>query len=149
MVLFSDFFKKKISRLLAGTSADSKIGIWNWNITKDKFDINRFWFDKLGYRNNIITNLKTLFPIVHTDDLDKLKDGIKSFTELSDTHKNDIDIEFRVRKSDGSWFWIFISGTVTKYRGTAPAFAEGIILDITRQKLVESELQNKNTEIEA
>ncbi len=141
---FYKFFRPSPTRK---AFADSRVGVWNWNIHADVFNVNRFWYDILGYSRNKTRKLELIFPLIHPDDLTGFKDSLNRM--LSSASNYEIDYELRLKKNDGSWLWIYVNGKIIKFRKGAPFKAEGIILDIERQKRIEIELQNKNSEIEA
>jgi len=148
MGLLSRYINKLISLSLPERDfADSKVGVWRWDIDKNYFRVNRFWYEKLGYGKNRARKLELILTLLHPDDLEKFKNDLVKF--LDPSYKNEIDFEVRLKKSDGSWLWVYVNGKVIKYLNEKPALAEGILLDITRQKKIETILQNKNSEIEA
>lgn len=148
MRFFSDFFKKLLEFSPSGkTFADSKAGIWQWDIINNIFKVNRFWYEKLGYGRDSTRKLELLLPLIHPQDLENFKKNLEEFVKPQKA--NEIDFELRIKKNDSSWLWVYINGKIIKYNHGKPALAEGILLDITRQKKIETVLQNKNSEIEA
>jgi len=129
------------------TYANSRVGIWHWDIIKNIFSVNRFWYEKLGYEQYRTRKLEVLLTLVHPDDTDNFNKAITAF--LNPAGEKQIDIELRMKKKDGGWLWIYLNGKITGFKKNIPVSAEGIFIDITRQKRIESELQNKNGEIEA
>ncbi len=126
--------------------AEKKVGIWHWDILKNLFFVNRFWYEKFGYSRIPRKKMELLLPLIHPDDIEGFNIAINEF--LSRGCENEFNIEIRLKKSNGEWLWVYLNGKVIRYKKEIPARAEGIILDITRQKQVESELQIKNNEIE-
>gem|GEM_PF-915957 len=142
---------KKIIPLLKApyfknTFADSKVGIWNWNIQKNILYVNRFWYDKLGYSQNITNDLNIILNLIHKQEIEGLK---KLLTQFTQGEIDEIDYEFRIKKSDNQWLWLYLNGKIVKFKKGKPYYAEGIFIDITKQKSIEETLIQKNTEIEA
>ncbi len=146
------FFSGHIHKLFNLSSpessfAHSKVGIWQWDISNNYFKVNSFWYEKLGFEKNRARKLELILTLIHPDDLENIKKDLEKF--LDPSKKIEIDFELRIKKNDGSWLWVYINGKIIKYSNGKPAKAEGILLDITRQKKIETVLQNKNSEIEA
>ncbi|HPR37799.1 MAG TPA: PAS domain S-box protein, partial [Spirochaetota bacterium] len=148
MGLLSRYINKLLSLSLPEKDfAHSKVGVWQWDINNDYFNVNRFWYEKLGYEKNRTRNLELILTLIHPDDIENVKNDLDKL--LAPSNKKEIDFEIRLKKSDGNWLWVYVNGKIIKYANEKPALAEGILLDITRQKKIETILQNKNSEIEA
>lgn len=148
MGLLSRYINKLLSLSLPDRDfADSKVGVWQWDIDNNYFNVNRFWYAKLGYGKNKARTLERILTLIHPDDLENFKNELDKF--LDPSNKKEIDFEIRLKKNNGNWLWVYINGKIIKYINEKPALAEGILLDITRQKKIETILQNKNSEIEA
>lgn len=148
MGLLSRYINKLLSLSLPDRDfADSKVGVWQWDIDNNYFNVNRFWYEKLGYGKSKARTLELILTLVHTDDLENFKNELDLF--LDPSNKKEIDFEIRLKKNNGNWLWVYVNGKIIKYINGKPALAEGILLDITRQKKIETILQNKNSEIEA
>lgn len=148
MGLLSRYINKLLSLSLPDRDfADSKVGVWQWDIDNNYFNVNRFWYEKLGYGKSKARTLELILTLVHTDDLENFKNELDLF--LYPSNKKEIDFEIRLKKNNGNWLWVYVNGKIIKYINGKPALAEGILLDITRQKKIETILQNKNSEIEA
>ncbi|HPJ40894.1 MAG TPA: PAS domain S-box protein [Spirochaetota bacterium] len=148
MGLLSRYINKLLSLSLPEKDfTHSKVGVWQWDINNDYFNVNRFWYEKLGYEKNRTRNLELILTLIHPDDIENVKNDLDKL--LAPSNKKEIDFEIRLKKSDGNWLWVYVNGKIIKYANEKPALAEGILLDITRQKKIETILQNKNSEIEA
>lgn len=148
MAPISEYLYRLLKVLPSGrTFADSRVGIWHWDIINNFFDVNRFWYEKLGYGKNRARKLELLFTLIHPDDIEGFKKAVEEFIDPS--MAKDIDYELRLKKNNGKWLWVYINGKIIRFNNEIPVKAEGIILDITRQKRIESELQTRNGEIEA
>ncbi len=124
-----------------------KIGLWKWDIQKNKFYINDFWLDKLGYQNTQVHTIDYWMSNVHPEDRERIKKNLYDY--INGTKTEGLDFEYRVKRSNGEYIWLFLNGQITRYRKGKPVRMDGIIFDITGQKQVESELYAKNSEIEA
>ncbi len=124
-----------------------KIGLWKWDIEKNRFYINDFWLDKFGYKKNKVNTLDYWLSNVHPDDRERMKDSLNGY--LNEKNKNGLEFEYRLKRSNGEYIWLFLNGQITKLKEGTPSRMDGIFFDITGQKQIESELYTKNSEIEA
>jgi PAS domain S-box-containing protein len=124
-----------------------KIGLWRWDIDRNRFYINDFWLDKLGYKKNRVNTMDYWMSNVHPDDKHRM---IESFNEhIKNRDPEGLEFEYRLKKSNDEYIWFFLNGHITKYKNNIPVRMDGIFFDITGQKQIETELYTKNSEIEA
>lgn len=143
-----DIFKrqiKKLKRILPDRESMSgySMGTWTWDRKTDRFTLENFWKDKLGYHPDSGINQDDWRVVVHPDDLKKL---VKNINSPSTDY---VEMELRLKMHSDSWMWIFFFGKVTSRKKNIPVKAEGVILDISKQKALETEYNNKKIEIEA
>ena len=124
-----------------------RIGLWKWDILANQFYINDFWMDKLGYKNSRIRTIDYWFSNLHPDDRERTKETLENY--IKENREEGLEIEYRLKKSNGEYIWLFLNSQITRYKNDKPSQMDGIIFDITAQKLFEDELYTKNTEIEA
>jgi PAS domain S-box-containing protein len=122
---------------LAMTGAS--VGVWDWDIIND----NMYWSPILNKIFGI--NDKNFAPSfsyferrLHPDDRLKTIAEVKRHLEAPQ-NKNAFDIEYRLRKDDGQYVWIYTHGQ-TIWEGQKPVRIAGSILDITDRKQVEQAL---------
>ncbi len=127
--------------------ARKKIGLWRWDIQKNKLFLSDFWLEKLGYDNTRVQTMDSWMLNIHPDDRDKIQKNLNDY--INERRKDGLDFEYRVKRSNGEYIWLFLNGHITKYRNDRPVRMDGIIFDITSQKHIENELYTKNSEIEA
>jgi PAS domain S-box-containing protein len=121
---------------LAITGAN--VGVWDWNIVTDEM----YWSPILNKIFGI--NNRTFAPSfsnferqLHPDDRPKIIAEVKQHLEAP---QNAFDIEYRLRKDDGQYIWIYTHGQ-TIWEGSTPVRMAGSILDITDRKHVEQALR--------
>lgn len=124
-----------------------KIGLWKWDITRNRFYLNDFWMDKLGYKNTKVKTMDYWMSNVHPDDKEKMKESLTGY--IKEGKKDGLEFEYRIRRNNGEYIWLFLNGHITSYKNGKPSRMDGIIFDITGQKQIENELYTKNSEIEA
>ena len=120
------------------------MGSWEWDITTDE----AVWSDEM-FR---IFNVKPLSPHhmnflswVHPDDLA----GVSNVVSHCATTGQSISMDFRIIRPDGAERSVHMEAKVSSFDLSGkPAKLVGIMQDITRQKMLESELHNyaKNLE---
>jgi diguanylate cyclase (GGDEF)-like protein/PAS domain S-box-containing protein len=97
-------------------------------------------FEIFGYPiEEWMTNGDMWLRVIHDEDrewvMDKTRDAMASGEE--------IDYEYRITTRDGSLFWVRDRGCFIKNKEGRATCWQGIILDITEQKLAEQELQKR------
>jgi PAS domain S-box-containing protein len=121
-------------------------GIWDWNVTTGEVDYSTNWSQLLGERE-LAQDYSSWAERIHPDDKDRI------FVSL-DAHlrgKSDYwQEEHRLKHKDGSWKWVFGKGRVVE-RDTdgQPLRMVGTMIDISRQKILEEELQNHRINLES
>ena len=81
-------------------------------------------------------DIATFYTRVHPDD----RAHVRTAVERSIADGSRYDVEFRAVAPDGRTRWIHASGRAFRNPSGQPAHFEGITLDVTRQKAIESEL---------
>jgi|GEM_PF-1111116 len=87
-----------------------------------------------GYTQNEIYEAgnRLWFGRIHPRDVDGIKE---SFESLFTSNKT-FDIEYRLRKKDGSWIWVH-DRAIRIYEKEGVQYAEGVLTDITGKKRIE------------
>ncbi len=90
----------------------------------------------LGYTpEEWLAHSKKWSSFIHPDDLQKVLDA-----EESSRKGEPFQAEYRVRRKDGREIWVSDTAVVVRGSGSHPVM-EGIIVDITERKLLETQLQ--------
>jgi PAS domain S-box-containing protein len=76
---------------------------------------------------------------VHPDDREQAVLGIREAIRVGDP----FTLEYRMVRPDGSIVWIRDQGTVVKDEGGQPSYVQGLYVDISEQKRLESELRSE------
>ncbi|WNV03985.1 ATP-binding protein [Candidatus Methylospira mobilis] len=120
---------------LAEKTAD--LGIWSWDIARDRFQITEFGRSLYGFASATPINYQGFLMTLHPDDRQPTQLAIQQVL----TEKNDYRHEYRVIRQDGSVRWI-----VTLYRGNfddagKPLQLLAASVDVTARKQMEQELK--------
>lgn len=131
---------------LAIKATDS--GLWDWNLTTGELICNDLWFSILGYKP---TELDFTFnawkKLIHPNDkekvLEQLNEHLAGRTKIYQT-------EYRLLAKDGKWKWVLDTGRVMDWhKNGTPLRVTGTIMNITKRKQLEKELELLNTHLEA
>ncbi|HYZ82836.1 MAG TPA: PAS domain S-box protein [Bryobacteraceae bacterium] len=110
------------------------------------------WFSSdtvglFGYTPDEMLRLSEGFPLVHPEDMPRLRDSLARVERLRDGEVS--EFECRVRRRDGEWRWIG-SRTVVFARAESGEVRQLVnaAVDVTERKLTEQALQRAHEELE-
>jgi PAS domain S-box-containing protein len=118
----------------------SRTSAWECDLSSGKVSFSPSWEEIVGTRSyREKKSLQTLFELVHEEDRASV---VGEFTQCRNGLAQDMFLEYRVRRDDGTWCWIASRGKVIRpdERGRALVIA-GVNIDITERKSVESKLR--------
>ncbi len=112
----------------------AKLGTWNLDLKKKTFTFNEQWARMMGYEpEEIDATSEGWEKLVHPEDIPDLLKIVHNQTTKGATGY--CITEYRVRKKDGSWMWVYDAGMVTEREQSGKARRMvGINLDITDRK---------------
>lgn len=123
----------------------SSVGLWDWNVKTNEL----FWSDRfkeiLGVTGeNFKPDYTEFSECLHPDDKEKTE--LALFSHLK--KKTPYDVEYRLRKDDGSYVWVHARGqAIWNNKGEATRMA-GSVDDISIRKQALQELIRSNKELE-
>jgi len=122
------------------------LGVWDWDITKNKINYSEVWCRMLGFEpKEVDTKFSTWGQWVHPEDINHV------FAALSVPQKEEnklYESEFRITHKNGQWLWVFACGNVVESDSLGqPIRMVGFIHDITAQKTYEHSLEVSNAEL--
>ena len=93
----------------------------------------------LGWNNGAVAStFDGYLSLIHQDDVDFVQSTLASYM---DGRTPDFHAEFRMRRVDGSWRWMYISGrALTRDENGRPVRLAGLHCDITQRREVAAEL---------
>ncbi|XQW84349.1 sensor domain-containing diguanylate cyclase [Thalassotalea piscium] len=118
-------------------------GIWDWNSDTGKVIRSPGWYRMLGYEvDSFKGDVFTWENIIHPDDYLSVMEHFESYiTGRTDKY----EIEYRCKKSDGSYLWIIDRGKIVKYnRDGNVTRMIGAHHDIDKRKNIELDFQRQN-----
>ncbi|MGM0396358.1 MAG: sensor domain-containing diguanylate cyclase [Bacillota bacterium] len=124
------------------------LGNWYWDLETNSVTFNPLKVRALGYDESDIESPVTyqfFTEKLHPDDYDKTMENMKAHLKGESPV---YEVEYRIKTKDGAWKWFYDRGAATRFNKEGkPVFLAGIVFDITKKKLLEKELENKNREL--
>ena len=151
VTLFSDITERKKvedalqqnkNRLLKAQNV-AGMGFLDWNLKTDEIELSENTINIFGLdqdHNWITPELVT--KIVHADDLELVQKNL----ELAVTGKRDYNIDHRIVRPDGIVIWTHSQAELIKDKDGNPVSLLGTMIDITKRKQAEDEL-NETTRL--
>ncbi len=126
---------------MTGTNA----GLWDWDVKNNKIYHGFRWKEMLGYeKDDMNITIDDFYPLVHEEDVNKVRDALKDHFN----NRNPFNIEYRIRKKDGSYEWFYDAGKAIWDETGKPIRMVGSIINITKRKQNEEWIQQQNTLLE-
>ncbi|MES2037384.1 MAG: PAS domain S-box protein [Pseudomonadota bacterium] len=122
-----------------------RLGLWDWNVTTGRSEVNDIWAEMLGYTLDEVTQdgdaASAWESMLHPDDSPKVRQQFTHCIEVADGL--DFHSLFRMRAKSGEWRWILSMGRATErdLQGRALRFV-GIHQDFTERKQLQDEMAN-------
>ncbi len=121
----------------------AELGMWDWNIDKDKFSFDMQSEDLLGPTP---VDIEEWYARVHPDDLDRVK---KYDAAIIRGENGSVNYDYRMVADTGEVKWIHAWGKVLKWSEKGrPIRASGTSQDITQQKITEQALEDSRERME-
>src|SRR6185295_1474363 len=123
------------------------LGVWDWDLSTGDCFYSASWTRMLGYADGELTMSSDLWmKLAHPDDLARaIASGDRHIAGLTDN----IETELRLRHKNGSWVWVLDRGGIAERDADGkPVRVIGVQTDITKQKMVEHQLEQINTRFE-
>jgi PAS domain S-box-containing protein len=116
----------------------AKLGIWDWDIQKNRvvWDANAFILYGLD-PNEFSGVYNSWLESVYPEDQEASKEAIDAALR----GERDYDIEYRIQWKDGSLRWIKADGLITRDEQGQPVRMVGLVSDITDRKISEDRLK--------
>lgn len=135
---------EKRFRLALDASSD---GVWDWNLITNETFYGEKWYRVLGYTDGDAKNKSLSWEeLLHPDDKAKTISTQQNHIGGVTSH---FEAEFRMRNKAGKWQWFLSRGKVVERDESGkPLRFIGTHTDITKNKKIETELQNIQNSLE-
>lgn len=119
-----------------------KDGLWDFNIGTGELFLSPQFYQMCGYEYGIFPpNLEYWFSLIHPDDQERVRSLFYKTIEIGEY----FNTEYRVRRSDSTFFWILARGKVIEWDAEGkPLRIVGTHTDITSRKEIEEKLEEKS-----
>lgn len=117
--------------------------IWDLDFRTNELNWNDALFTNLGYEpEEVGPTLQWWIDQLHPDDRDKVADH---FSEVVESGEGQFTAEYRFRKSDGTYAWIYDRGYIVRDARGRPVRGVGAMQDQTDRKLSEEALSRSES----
>ena len=138
-----DAVRSSSRRLALAISATSD-AVWEWNYQTGEAYCSPRWFEMLGLPSVLPVTIDTWKALCHPDDLRPALNTMEA--ALQTGHPSGYEVEFRMRRADGTWAWILARGNAVEWDAAGrPVVVAGTNTDITQRK----EAETRRRELEA
>ncbi|WP_253717945.1 PAS domain-containing sensor histidine kinase [Sphingomonas sp. AP4-R1] len=125
-------------RLDLALAAGAIIGTWFWDLPTDRFTVDEAFANAFGldpHLGRIGLSLAQVVETVHPDDQEGLATAINEAIARGGAYAH----QYRVRRSDGRYYWIEANGRVEHGPDGTPLSFPGVLLDVEERRAVEAE----------
>ncbi|MFT4582532.1 MAG: diguanylate cyclase (GGDEF)-like protein/PAS domain S-box-containing protein [Gammaproteobacteria bacterium] len=132
---------KRAQENLQVAVATSRQGLWQWQPDGDRLLPLENWLAMTGYNLGEVGSMAACYErgIVHCADRANVAEYLES---LAHGDQNEAEIEFRIRKKNGDYFWALTRARVAERDAHGAAiYIIGSNIDISAQKRVEEQLR--------
>ncbi|WP_109127344.1 ATP-binding protein [Dyella sp. C11] len=131
--------RQDAERVQMALAAGAIIGTWLWDLRSDRFTVDEkfavnFGLDPSLGRDGL--SLAQIIATVHPDDRPGLERAIAEAKDRGGAYAH----QYRVRRSDGRYYWIEANGRVDKASDGTPVSFPGVLIDIEGRRLTEQQL---------
>ena len=130
--------RANVERVQLALAAGAIIGTWHWDLPTDRFTVDEafaraFGLDPaLGYQG---LRLEQVAATVHPEDREALTASINQAIAKGGAYAH----QYRVRRTDGNYYWIEANGRVDRGEDGTPLSFPGVIIDVEERRSVEAE----------
>ncbi len=136
--------KERIDRyelVIRGSGA----ALWDWDVVEKRVMFSPRWKELRGYREDEINGTEEEWKSnIHPEDMPRVMASVESHFRGETVHFSE---EYRVRRKDGSWFWIHDRGLALRDGTGDVVRMAGLETDITERKRAEEDVVRENREI--
>jgi len=121
-------------------AAGGVIGTWNWDLIRDSFTVDEGFLLAFGLDLNFLSvelTIERALENVHPED----RPGLDAAIEEALAGGGDYAYQYRVRRTDGNFYWLDATGRVELDRDGQPTSFPGFIIDVTERRAAEERLR--------
>ena len=130
--------KENVQRVQLAMAAGAIIGTWLWDLPTDHFTADEGFARTFGLDPELARrgmSLAEVITAVHPDD----KPGLEAAIEAAVARSGAYAHQYRVRHTDGNFYWIEANGRVERGPDGTPLSFPGVLIDVDKRRAVEAE----------
>ncbi|WP_070885781.1 PAS domain-containing protein [Pseudomonas argentinensis] len=130
--------RENIERVQLALAAGAIIGTWHWDIPNDRFTVDNAFADAFGLDpalGHSGLSLEQVNATVHPDDREGLVAAINDAIMRGGSYAH----QYRVRRTDGKYYWIEANGRVDRAEDGTPQSFPGVLIDVEERRTLEAE----------
>jgi PAS domain S-box-containing protein len=131
-------------RLVADAANDA---IWDWNLVTSEVVWNEGVRSRFGYTaEQVVPDVAWWYEHIHPEDRERVVHGIHALIDSGETGWTD---EYRYRRADGSYAYVFDRGRVVHDGAGKPVRMVGSLLDLTERREAEERIRRSEQQLRA
>ena len=130
--------REHAERVQLALGAGAIIGTWFWDVTADRFTVDDAFARAFGLDpalGRVGLSLEQVVATVHPDDKAGLARAIEAAIRRGGAYAH----QYRVRRTDGRYYWIEANGRVEHGLNGGPTRFPGVLIDVEERRAVEAE----------
>ena len=140
--------KENVQRVQLAMAAGAIIGTWLWDLPNDRFTADEGFARAFGLDPDLARgglSLAQVITAVHPDD----KPGLEAAIEAAVVRGGAYAHQYRVRHTDGNYYWIEANGRVENGPDGTPLSFPGVLIDVDKRRAVEAERDRMSAALRA
>ena len=140
--------RSNAERVQLALDSGAIIGTWLWDLPTNRFTVDKAFADAFGIdpalgRDGL--SLEQVIATVHPEDKPGLAAAIDKAIERGGSYAH----QYRVRRSDGRFYWIEANGRVDKAEDGTPLRFPGVLLDLEERRATQAQLLETSRRLDA
>jgi PAS domain S-box-containing protein len=130
--------QENIERVQLALAAGAIIGTWHWDLPTDSVTVDENFADAFGLDPAIGRkglSFEQIIASAHPED----REGLRAASEQAIRQGGAYAHQYRVRRSDGNYYWIEANGRVEYFSDGVPLSFPGVVIDIEAKRAIEAE----------
>jgi diguanylate cyclase (GGDEF)-like protein/PAS domain S-box-containing protein len=108
--------------------------VYEWDFKANHLSWNDAFNHCFGHAGDQLGDIRSFYQKIHPDDVDNV---LRQMRGLLDSTQEQIALEYRIRKPDGSYAYVYACSYIIRDRMGRPSKLIGSLLDLTERKLAE------------
>ncbi|MCF5632451.1 PAS domain-containing protein, partial [Pseudomonas syringae] len=130
--------RENVDRVQLALAAGAIIGTWHWDLPTDRFTVDEafaraFGLDPALGREGL--SLEQVIATVHPEDRPGLIDAINAVVSNGHVYAH----QYRVRRTDGNYYWIEANGRVDRDTDGTPLRFPGVLINVDERRTIAAE----------